>query len=78
VAELHGGPKKWTSRHTSDIRRSQHPIDLSRLGYSEVKGTKVQALDSRSREKREREEKGQILPLRGSGRKVPKVEPLNS
>jgi hypothetical protein len=72
------GPEKWTSGHTSDIRRSQHPIDLSCLGYSGEKGTKVRAFDSRSCEKREREEKSQISPLGGSGKKVPKVEPLNS
>jgi hypothetical protein len=36
--------------HTSDIQRSQHPIDLSRLGDSGEKGMKVQAFDSRSHE----------------------------
>jgi hypothetical protein len=78
VAELHGGPEKWTSKHTSDIWMSQHPVDLSRLGYSGEKGMKVRSLDLQSREKREREEKSQISPLGGSGKKVSKVEPLNS
>jgi hypothetical protein len=53
VAELHGGPGKWTSGHASHIWRSQHPVDLSHLGDSGDKGTKVRAFDSRSREKRE-------------------------
>jgi hypothetical protein len=34
VAELHSGPGSLTSRHTLHIWRSQHPIDLSRLGDS--------------------------------------------
>jgi hypothetical protein len=51
VVELHSGPRNLTSRHASHIWRSQHPVDLSRLRDSGEKGTKVRALDSRSREK---------------------------
>jgi hypothetical protein len=78
VAELHSGPRNLTSRHASHIWRSQHPVDLSRLGDSGEKGTKVRALDSRSREKREREEESQISPLGGSGKKRGKARRLNS
>ena len=39
---------------------------------------KVRAFGSQSHEEREREEKGQISPLEGSGRKGVEVGPLNS
>jgi hypothetical protein len=51
MAEPQGGPGRWTDGHTSHIWRNQHPVDLSRLGDSGEKGTKVGPLNSRRHER---------------------------